>query len=416
MLGLFYENGWEVEKKIQRSFELYSKASKFDFPYAIQAIGDIYYFGRGGFKKNIEKATKWYKRGAELNYPPSQYSLGLLYKDGTGVKVDKIEAARLIKQSAKEGYAPAAVYLAYLYYSGDGVERDYDKAFEFSEKTANLGFSGAQYLLGLMYYNGLSVKEDKKLAAIWYKKAAEQGNVCAQFDLGVMFAEGDGVDLDKKTAALWLDKAARQDHTCAQIALADIYEKREDRRFDNSIKAIALYIKAAKQGDPWAMFRLSMIYLEGKLVKSDVVEARKWLKLAAEAVEDDSCTINDVAQAYLQRESELYNPSIAVKLLIKAADNGVSDSQYSLGIIYLKGEIVERDTLKAESLLNMAANQNNITAPIALALLYKEGVDEIPKDLAKSIMHLEIAKETGSAAAEEKLKSIMNLTLSSCKS
>jgi len=104
------------------------------------------------------------------------------------------------------------------------------------------------------------------------------------------FREGDVVG-----AMAPLRQAANAGHAKAQVLLAEIYDRSE---FDE--EAVALYRKAAVQGDSDGMFGLGGMLAAGEGVKKDALEARQWIQKAAEAGHKQA--INVMAQAYLKGE------------------------------------------------------------------------------------------------------------------
>lgn len=76
------------------------------------------------------------------------------------------------------------------------------------------------------------------------KARAQRGNAHAQAMLGFMYANGRGVPQSYDAAVVW-------------------------------------YLKSARQGDPDGQYLLGLMYDKGLGVKLDVVQAHKWLNLAA---------------------------------------------------------------------------------------------------------------------------------------
>jgi TPR repeat protein len=62
--------------QIDLALDCMKKADELGFVMATNSLGDIYYSD----KKDIEKAIYYYKKGAEHNYGPSQFNLGIIYK------------------------------------------------------------------------------------------------------------------------------------------------------------------------------------------------------------------------------------------------------------------------------------------------------------------------------------------------
>ena len=93
-----------------------------------------------------------------------------------------------------------------------------------------------------------------------------------------------------------LRKAADAGHAKAQVLLAEILDRSE---FDE--EAIALYRKAADQGEADGMFGLGVMLAGGEGVKKkEPLEGRKWIEKATELGQMQA--VNVMAQAYLNLE------------------------------------------------------------------------------------------------------------------
>ena len=127
------------------------------------------------------------------------------------------------------------------------------------------------------------------------KIAAEAGDPIAQDKLAEAFQSR----FDTKQAEVWYRKASEQGYAHAQGKLGNLLLNRSRMSLNNSpaervatgadaMKWIAL---AANQGDKRGQADLADIYLEGKLVKQDLVEAYKWGELAAHGSMIDTAAI-----------------------------------------------------------------------------------------------------------------------------
>lgn len=62
----------------------------------------------------------------------------------------------------------------------------------------------------------------------------------------------------------------------------------------------------------------------------------------------------------------------------KAAEQGKSDAQFNLGLMYLKGEGVAQNYVEAKALFEKAALQNNVRAQVNLARMYAKAKGVAP--------------------------------------
>jgi uncharacterized protein len=153
---------------------------------------------------------RMWRQLAEGGNPQSQYQLGTLYWNGTGVAKDDAEAVKWYRLSADQGFAPALYDLGIAYRDGRGVAKDEAEYVRWNTKAAEHGFAPAQQNVGTQYLNGSrGHARDFAEAAKWYRMAADQGWPLAQASVGVMYADGMAVPKDKVLAYQWLTLAAQ---------------------------------------------------------------------------------------------------------------------------------------------------------------------------------------------------------------
>ena len=135
-----------------------------------------------------------------------------------------------------------------------------------------------------------------------------------------------------------LRAAANAGHAKAQVLLAEILDRSE---FDE--EAVALYRKAAEQGDPDGMFGLGALIAAGEGVKNkDPVEGRRWIQKAADLGQKQA--INVMAQAYLKGElgltpEDLASPT-ALQRIKLAAENDYLPALDALIVAYGTGNFL----------------------------------------------------------------------------
>lgn len=88
----------------------------------------------------------------------------------------------------------------------------------------------------------------------------------------------------------------------------------------------------------------------------------------------------DWAKACADKNGEEYNPEFAVKLFTEAANGGIAVAKYKLGKMFLNGDGVEKDIVKAVEWLKQAALEENEFAEYALGRLFLKG-EEVEKDI-----------------------------------
>ncbi|MFU2077518.1 tetratricopeptide repeat protein [Avibacterium endocarditidis] len=88
---------------------------------------------------------------------------------------DFATALQLWKPLAERGHAKAQYNLGVMYKNGQGVKQDDFQAVKWYQKAAEQGNAQAQAMLGAMYTLGQGVKQDRNLAKMWAGKACENG-------------------------------------------------------------------------------------------------------------------------------------------------------------------------------------------------------------------------------------------------
>jgi TPR repeat protein len=99
----------------EQAATLYEAGAKRGDPLAAQKLGHLYNL-RPGLPENHERAVHWYKRAIELGDIPSNWFLGVIYRDGTGnVPRNDALAEDYFLQGAQKGQHYSMYDLASLY-------------------------------------------------------------------------------------------------------------------------------------------------------------------------------------------------------------------------------------------------------------------------------------------------------------
>ncbi len=178
-----------------------------------------------GVEKDMQKAVELYEKAADKKHAYGQNNLGYAYANGEGVEKDMKKGYELFKKSANQGNMSGQNSLGYAYAHGEGVEKDIKEAIKWYKRAADRGYASAQNNLACVYENGDSgIKPGIKEAIKWYERSAVQGNSAALNNLGYAYAHGEGVEKDMKKAIKLYKKAAAQRNLTAQRNLNDIFK------------------------------------------------------------------------------------------------------------------------------------------------------------------------------------------------
>ena len=156
------------------------------------------------------------------------------------VPVLATEYSEELKVRGEAGDADAQYSLGVCYRLGGGVRKDEKEAVKWYRKAADQGDDRAQFSLGACYAEGTGVVKNDSEAAKWYRMAAEQGHLGAQNQLGKCYQEGKGVSKNMTEAVKWFEKAAFGRSAPAQLKLGECYEFGNGVP-KNLVEAYALY-------------------------------------------------------------------------------------------------------------------------------------------------------------------------------
>lgn len=412
MLGRTAYQGQGMEKDFSLAFTYFSAVAETN-PYAAyqaasmidrkdvemdESLADGYYrMAFMGFMRQEEKQ-------ADDNL---EYKIGTMYRNGQGVEQDLKLGEEYLTLSADAGNLYARNRLAGIYLE-EGRTDMLPTAIEYLTEAATKGKNSmAMYTLGNIYSSPEyadeiaqmeekaqsegSVPEDKmpqmdkvpfvapmEKAKEWYVKAEEAGNEFASYKLGkILLEEGE-----TRAAIGHLEKCESK---YARYTLGKIYMDEQSEFFDVS-KGVDNFEKAALEGNEWAQYRLGNIYATEQYGIKDEEKAVYWYQKAEEAGNEfagyrlgkiyyekgdygkaakhfEKCRNQFshyyLGKIYLDKESGVYDPVKGIGHLLQSAKEGNSYAELSLGILCMKGEVVDRDMDKARGWFQRSAEHGN---------------------------------------------------------
>lgn len=336
---------------------------------AMCLLGDAYRDGEAVIQDS-SIAFDWFTRAAESGDLDGQYALGEAYEIGSGTKTDVVNAFRWFQKAADAGHASAQFKVADMFERGEGVRRNDGASRAWMLKAAERGSPDAQYRIGRMYLSA-GTAEAPTEGYKWLCRASDGGSVeathqaaalgyaKAQHRLGEVFLNKNQYE----AAVFWLAKAADQGHLVAQIRLAQAYSEGSFVARDHSV-ALKWLLKAAKQGDVDSQLNLARKYELGDGIGANSAQAFLWYSQAAKKRENEGSSerlgrlqgTTNLGRLYAMGRPGLGPdyPS-AARMFQIAADRGLLEAQFRLGLMVLEGKGVPQDLALAYRWLNLAA-------------------------------------------------------------
>lgn len=247
-------------------------------------IGKLYSLGHG-VGQDFTKAAEWFEKAVPSGNPFAAYSLGSLYLRGQGVDKDESKAQDLFLNAATHKKCPNgyAMYELGKLSDGDESKEWYRKAYlQFSSLESKNPDDKLQYRLGQMALHGLGVEANKKTAAVYFLKATLLKNKDATYALGKLYLDTEFSGFDAAQGVRLLEKSVEQHKNMnAAYLLGKLYAKGVlvER---NVSKALSYLRMAAEENNPFALYRLGVMYYYGDGVESDREYARTLLSASAD--------------------------------------------------------------------------------------------------------------------------------------
>jgi TPR repeat protein len=456
LLGTMNLYGDGVPTNYLAAYDLLNSAAEQGNTEARFELANLLFHDKYG-RKDSQRAIALYEQAAEDRHLGAQYMAGVIYYEGRSTSADKTKGEKWLQLAANNGDKRASEYLTAIKQkatkhtttasqsssansntsqstSGE-AEKPVNKQFSVLLDNAKSGDVDAQYKAGIAFLNDENTEKNALLSVYWMRKAAEQDHAGAQHKLGTFYRDGIGVAKSESEAIKWFRLAASWGISSAQRDLESLLRKQliqSENGFSNNQElskpehqyllgmmyidgngvekdpstAVQWFLKAAQQNHSEAQYQLGQMYKTGLGVKANPSEAKTWLSKAADGgLEKASESLKTMVKAEDQRLLDndinaLTNSPVYAYL--QEANNGDINSQYQLGMMYLTGKEVNKDSKKALRYLQLAAEDDHTQAQLQLADLYLVGL-EVQKDYFAAAKWFKKAAEQGNAEAQYNL-------------
>lgn len=166
--GLFglarcYEDGFGVEKDITQALQYLKQSINKGLAYGYTYLGDSYFKGTLGLKRNEREAVSNWKIAAEKGDRIGQYKYGVCYQLGKQVNVDEVQAFKWFKKSADQGYDEAQYKVGLCYLYGIGTKKNVNKAYTWLQKASSQKQQDAIKVLDTLFNVDGSLKQNVSL-------------------------------------------------------------------------------------------------------------------------------------------------------------------------------------------------------------------------------------------------------------
>lgn len=336
-------------------------------------------------KNDMPKAEHYYYEAALWGHDDSwSYLLGMMLDNG-----DMAKASRYANEAVALGNTEGYYYLFLANY-----RTDLKTAMSALNKGDKANDIPSILTLGDIYKGGdLGTKANAKKAAAYYEKAGRLGSGKGYHNLANLYLSGSIEGQNQHalfTAIEYLNKAIDLDYVESLYLLGQVYEV-DYYGLKDYDKAIDLYTRLAKTGDPRGDFKIGLFYElgDGGLPKDSVKAVEFYQKSADAGYDFAKCYLADFYKLgrYLPLDEKK-----AFDLYSEAAANGSIEGTYYVGRCYMTGTGVDKDTAEAIRYLRPCAEQGLGRACAYMGDFYMYG-RFLPKDVDSAIYYYHIGSK-----------------------
>jgi uncharacterized protein len=361
-------------------------------------------------------ALKYYEIAVADNHAWAMNNLGLLYKDGLGVRRDASQAyihfeqayrhknpwaynnlsqmtgsTKWLAEGAANGCTLCLIQEAAAYHSGVyGVRSDTNKTVQLLGKASALGDSQATLIMAELYLVGDGVPQSSKQAFDTLKKLSDHGDADATNRLGELSA-------DNQILHYTFDHFLGGSRGIpADFANAFPQEP---------ARAIRYWELANEQGSCQSLVNLSSFYDRGVGVATDHHKAADYVEQSVHCDPTNSFYLWKLAMRYFDANGRTHDCEAAQKYFVQSLNHGYADAAVDLGYIFDKGcGTIAKDDARAFQIyllgakLGVALCQNNLGAMI------KHGRGVKSADPARGYGWIKLAALKGDQLANKNLQ------------
>ena len=300
---------------------------------------------------------------------------------------------------AQDAVAPAAAPVPAMV-EITSVDALFDEVREDLRAAAEAGDSAAALALARSLFN--DPDPEKQAEGVGYlERAAEAGAREAIEQLGELYADGGyGVVPDPAKARETYERAVKAGSLEALASLGQLLLN-TDFSAEGQKRGLEMLEQAAEAGQVAAANRLAEIYLGGLGVDPDVEKALHYYGVGL--INDSEGAVVGLGDALRTGTRQLApNPKVAMDLFQRAADKGEAGAMRRIASMYLNGEAVAQDVVRAEQMLTELAEAGDAQSFVDLGDLYREGTF-VTADMPKAVGFYEKASALGFNAGTTRL-------------
>ena len=201
VLAYIYKNQSKFDTKYAESakwYKAYLQIPDIKTEFAMHELGELYMNGGYGLEKDLTKARVYFEKLVGSGWSNKEFSrypvndltvlIGQQMAENSKDDADYVKAGKLLaknrptaaieplKKSAGSQNPDAMELMGVMYKYGIGVKMDRSEATSWFRKAAEKELPYSMLNMGIVYEKGDGVTQDESIAREWYKKSAIAGN------------------------------------------------------------------------------------------------------------------------------------------------------------------------------------------------------------------------------------------------
>lgn len=391
-----YLFGYGVVKNSDKARKYYIAAAKQGNSIAQYAVAENFLDSRQGANKQL--GMIWLNKAVAQKNPKAQLLLSKLYMEGKLVSKDLSQSTELLDLAVASGYAPAMIQKGDIELS----KNDFTSAKEWYLKAVDLNYLPANIALGQLYLDAKSPLHDEQAGYLLILKAAQNNLPEAELALALMYKEGKGVPVSPELAVEWQKKAAHNPSLQPAIQAANWLSNGKGTDFAASGYHLKGILKDWKNAQAMkeniynpapqmvAVTRdtiykphfaltnpndISISDYYDALVASMSPSSKEPLTFAQLPFDE---TVTAIKKAADEKSDKLHS---MIEKIQTQASLGNSVAEFELGQINQYGIGIKANPQEAVRNYELSANQENLSAMVALGFLYIDDTTDYAKGL-----------------------------------
>jgi TPR repeat protein len=333
----------------------------------------------GGLENNAELAMGLFGIAARLGDLDAQLKLAKIYGYDTNQHYDTKTSFKFYQMAADQGSPYAKYKLAILYLDGEGTNQDFIQAYRLFKECSNLGYRNATNIFNIPIDYSKSSDIDYRNISTMFMTICDNKIDSLEYNFGRLYSQNFRfhcgnistlITADPPSKKAWYERAAKKGNPMALYELGTFYENiKEKSETQDHSNATDYFQRAYENSSIDATYKLATIYLHGHGVSQDL---KKVFTLLNEAADMGHKKAHQILNNFNYDDGEDKHEAIK-KMLEISAESGQVLSQYKLGVLTSDIKSPYYNTKEAIKWLERASNSGFINAHYQLGLLLELG-------------------------------------------